>query len=607
MFQFRLRTLLIVFLVVALLMTAWNWKLRGHRAQLRAASRLQPPPQFVQSRAARPVWLRYLSNPKEFQDVHHLSYHNQLKLKDEHMKQLQAFPKLERLSLHGTRITDEGLAQLQHVPNLNTLSLRSTRITDEGTPHLRSLTKLRLLQLGQTNITGEGLEPIRELTLLEHLELDRLKITDEHLAYLANLKKLKRLDLNQTRIQGIGIDQLAGLKQLEDLRISGRLNNVTLTDYPRLTNLRIRGRPPLKIYLEDLPELLNSPGTGEDELTMVDCPKVKSVWTSARRLRLVDMPALTALEAANRRRVEWELEGVPALTRIDVMSLQLDRDILEPVGKLPRLEYLSLGPARSRYQGSSLPATSPIDTRPLENTSNLRILDISGYTVEQGVLTHLRKHTQLEELILTAPTLESDDLEVLGKWPKLNSLVINGAPLTDAALPHIGRSPLIHYLDLSGSRLSGGNLDQLATLTNLRVLILNRIDLINETVSSISDLAPSLTQLHLDKTRLNDEGVERLIGLQPSRNLRDLHLADTLVTVDCLEALKQLPNLNHLHIGGAHFELTEEVGHRLSQFPSLVEVHVSTPKRLSGKEMRRWRQQRPIIHFRRVTNIPNAR
>ena len=58
--------------------------------------------------------------------------------------------------------------------------------------------------------------------------------------------------------------------------------------------------------------------------------------------------------------------------------------------------------------------------------------------------------------------------------------------------------------------------------------------------------------------------------------------------------------------GLAAFEFTEEVGHRLNQFPSLVEVHVSTPTRLSSKEMRRWRQQRPVIHFRRVTNIPNA-
>ena len=74
------------------------------------------------------------------------------------MPQLKALTKLQKLNLHGGKVTDAGLEQLQGLEGLQTLDLGATKITDAGMPRLKTLAKLQSLGLTGTALTTNGTE-----------------------------------------------------------------------------------------------------------------------------------------------------------------------------------------------------------------------------------------------------------------------------------------------------------------------------------------------------------------------------------------------------------------------------------------------------------------
>lgn len=80
---------------------------------------------------------------------------------DEFLKQLDA-PKLDTLSILGTRITDEGLQELGKLKNLRNLELEEIKITDRGLNYLNQLTQLRRLNVRKTNVSVDGVAKLRK-------------------------------------------------------------------------------------------------------------------------------------------------------------------------------------------------------------------------------------------------------------------------------------------------------------------------------------------------------------------------------------------------------------------------------------------------------------
>jgi Leucine-rich repeat (LRR) protein len=104
---------------------------------------------------------------------------------DENMAILKAFPKVQKLSLNGTKISDAGLEPLKELAGLQKLYLVDTKITDAGLAHLKGLVNLHVLSLVGTQLTDEGLEQLKEMENLQELYVAGTKVTDD------GVKKLK--------------------------------------------------------------------------------------------------------------------------------------------------------------------------------------------------------------------------------------------------------------------------------------------------------------------------------------------------------------------------------------------------------------------------------
>jgi hypothetical protein len=100
----------------------------------------------------------------------------QSQLNNWHMKRLEEFPDLRRLTLRRTRLRDVGLVHLRPLKNLTWLNVGSTRITDAGIDEIIKLQELEVLWLDHTDVTMAGLLKLKALPKLRTL---RHSCTDE--------------------------------------------------------------------------------------------------------------------------------------------------------------------------------------------------------------------------------------------------------------------------------------------------------------------------------------------------------------------------------------------------------------------------------------------
>jgi hypothetical protein len=155
-FQFRLRTLLVVMLVVSLGM-GWVMKERLRIAE-RRETLMAAGFYWSISRTTQPSWHRILygEDLPEFTSVM-----NGRDVADAELAHLQGLTRLQRLYVNGDAITDEGLAHLQGLSQLQWFYLVGDKITDEGLVHLKSLTQLQNLYLDNTQVTDAGVAKLQ--------------------------------------------------------------------------------------------------------------------------------------------------------------------------------------------------------------------------------------------------------------------------------------------------------------------------------------------------------------------------------------------------------------------------------------------------------------
>ena len=156
--------------------------------------------------------------------------------------------RLRHLYLTETRITDAGLRHLENLRNLSVLRLSDTHITDAGIASLAKLHNLEALALDNTQVGDAGLVHVKEWPKLGSLSLDGTQITDAGLAYLQGATELRRLFLNDTNITDEGLRCLQGLRQLREIGIGrtkvtdrglGHLQGLTRLSYLCLNNTAV--------------------------------------------------------------------------------------------------------------------------------------------------------------------------------------------------------------------------------------------------------------------------------------------------------------------------------------------------------------------------------
>ncbi len=130
------------------------------------------------------------------------------KARDADLATLQAFKKLEQLSLSGTKVTDAGLIHLRGLSELRELNLRSTGVTDRGLEYVKGLEQLRSLDVSGCGITDAGLVQLKELANLKRLTLSATLVTDAGVMCLKDFPRLQYVCLYESKVTDAGAVKL---------------------------------------------------------------------------------------------------------------------------------------------------------------------------------------------------------------------------------------------------------------------------------------------------------------------------------------------------------------------------------------------------------------
>ncbi len=227
-YQFSLRTLLLLSLLVAVACSWFGVRLKWKKKEREAVAEIEKlrgsvnydyqwhAPSGVAAQPPGPGWLRKLVGDDFFASVAaiHLDGPSMggptKEVTDADMAHLAHFTELEQALIEGQpRVTDAGVAHLVELTQLEVLSLIGPQVSDRGLKHLSGLTNLKSLSVsGSAGITDTGLVHLGELKQLEHLSLDRTRITDAGLVHLKALANLRSLSVRGTQVTNAGANRL---------------------------------------------------------------------------------------------------------------------------------------------------------------------------------------------------------------------------------------------------------------------------------------------------------------------------------------------------------------------------------------------------------------
>ena len=177
-FQFSIRSLLVLTVVVALPCSSLAVEMKDAREQRKAVEAIEHLGGGVwydwlwdhtlrrHGSPTGPDWLRSLFGPDFFAEVSVVTF-NTNDFKDfentnASLPLLKGFTRLQWLDLGNSRVTDNGLESIRELTQLEDLRLNGSGVTDAGLNHLTSLSQLRVLYLSSTHITDESVAKLQK-------------------------------------------------------------------------------------------------------------------------------------------------------------------------------------------------------------------------------------------------------------------------------------------------------------------------------------------------------------------------------------------------------------------------------------------------------------
>lgn len=137
------------------------------------------------------------------------------------ISRIGALPSLESLKLHLSDIHEINLHSLRSLKRLRYLNLAQTCVPPHGIDFIRSMPALEYLGLAETGLADADAHVIGKCKRLVHLSVSDTEIGDPTLKEIGKLKHLKSLFISGTKISGDGLKHLRGLTRLEYIDISG--------------------------------------------------------------------------------------------------------------------------------------------------------------------------------------------------------------------------------------------------------------------------------------------------------------------------------------------------------------------------------------------------
>ena len=394
---------------------------------------------------------------------------------DAGLEQLGALANLTGLGLNDTLVTNRGLKQLQRQTNLSRLGLERTAIGNSGLASLQKLTKLTNLHLNDNRwVTGDGLFYLKDLTNLKELHLAGSQVDDQGMKHLKHLTGLQFLGIDRTRVTDSGLVDLKELSGLTNLDLrETAVTDAGLKQLQSMTQLR-------KLLLN------NNGGIKGDGLKYLNT-----------------LPNLKELHLAGSQVDDRGLENINDLTGLCLLGLDRTRITDTGLGHLEKLTNLTYLDLPSRIGDAGL--------YHLRGLGNLQELRLGGSQVTDAGMEHLTNLTNLRRLYLEATQVGDAGLAHLKGLKQLQCLHVYGQ-VSDAGLRHLqGLTNLTGLLLVENKQVAGPGLEYLGTMT-------------------------SLTHLHLDGTRIDDQSLQHLKGLT---KLQRLSIHNTKVTERGFQGIKQ--------------------------------------------------------------------
>jgi hypothetical protein len=448
--RFRLRTLLVVVSLVAVLFGYWIVPARRQARAVQALAALGAEmrydfqsiliwmPEFGGRRPSPPPGPKFI---REYLGVDYLSGIDAV---DVPRVWLTFDPKIPIGSPSGMRDDDyRHLADLKH---LMYLSVDGGPLSDKAMPHIgraRTLLSIRLwldrepplkdATLPPQGISDLGLRSISRLRKLEDLlirnptsGLRAPAITDDGLASLAGLINLEALYLENTEIRGPGLRHLSQLKRLRGIRIkSAPLGNDGLAQLASCDRLESIGLAETGITDDGLKHLA-------DVRSLMSISLQHNKLTDAGMAHLSHLPKLSYVQLEGNGITDAGLEALaqtPAIAKIDLAEPQITDEGLAALARLTKLEHLQL--IRTSITGPGL--------RYLRELPNLKLLTVDTAPLGDDGLEHFAHYPQLTELRLFRTKITDAGLVQLAKLTALQLLMIDGDRLTDDAMRKLTR------------------------------------------------------------------------------------------------------------------------------------------------------------------------
>jgi hypothetical protein len=188
-----------------------------------------------------------------------------------------------------------------------------------------------------------------------------------------------------------------------------------------------------------------------------------------------------------------------------------------------------------------------------------------------------------------------DLLKKISKLPGLKELLLTDTQATDEGLRYIGEMTGLEKLRIHSAMLvTDAGVSHLASLQNLKHILINRSNLTNDSLVLLSSL-PRIEHLVLQQNHFSDEGLARLHGKDRLKRLY-IGIGDVQITDGGMAHLKGFRKLEHLDIQNS--KITAHGLEQVKGLSNLKDLWLGLTH-ISDKEVQMLRETLPNLNVRR--------
>lgn len=314
-YQFSLRTLVVVMLLVSLVLGYWGYARRRAQRQWEAVRVIEAAGGYVSLykelledpfsddslTSDLPNWRKRLGIECPAVTAIEVSLFNQSG--KDIMPYLRDLPQLKEIILHGDWLDDEGMKGLSGCTNLIHLDIESDQITDAGVLGIAGNKNLQKLRVSSEQLTDRGIAVVAQLPKLRSLVWPSANTTGNGLVHLRSHPQLTYLGICVTVDSDIGFEHLSTCTKLKTLVVYGP-NTLTSRGISALSRLGLWGlrffdSPLSKDAVAALPKL-----TTLNEVTLTGPLSAED---------LAHLPQLVSLQFLNIEECKLTGEGLKSL------------------------------------------------------------------------------------------------------------------------------------------------------------------------------------------------------------------------------------------------------------------------------------------------------